>query len=194
MAIAENNHQIAAIEENQIKLENAKSIYHTLHRRSVLKGIFLLWRVNNSELALCSAEKKLKTNTLFVRTGIKAIVHVVNGKRREYLSELNWRLSQVRRRPAYSPKAVEKIEVMFEDRAARLVTFQSELDEQENSQQTSNRSDHSQSNFQHTKRQFDPHEPLQRVELSADEYARHANGAYKLNPKTLKFLKRMGKL
>lgn len=31
-------------------------------------------------------------------------------------------------------------------------------------------------------------------ELSVDELSKYSNGAYKLNPKTLKFLKRMGKL
>ena len=31
-------------------------------------------------------------------------------------------------------------------------------------------------------------------DLSAEEMNKHNNGIYKLNPKTLKFLKRMGKL
>ena len=32
------------------------------------------------------------------------------------------------------------------------------------------------------------------LDLSAEEMNRHNSGIYKLNPKTLKFLKRMGKL
>jgi hypothetical protein len=31
-------------------------------------------------------------------------------------------------------------------------------------------------------------------DLSAEEVSKYNNGVYKLNPKTLKFLKRMGKL
>lgn len=107
---------------------------------------------------------------------------------------------------------VSKLTVSFDENTDRLVTFQSELPkefsidcnplsivqkEKENSSHNSNvSSPDSKNTFKSIgKLQLNKMNQQKRLgDLSAEELNKHNNGIYKLNPKTLKFLKRMGKL
>ena len=64
------------------------------------------------------------------------------------------------------------------------MTFQDEIDE----------SDHEKSQSEIILKQFSPLKQKKKVELTDEEMKKMNKGCYKLNPKTLKFLKRMGKI
>ena len=97
-------------------------------------------------------------------------------------------------------KDLERLEVIFEEGSSdRLITFNDEK-EKENSGQNSNRSSSPDLSMKYcinlpSKLQMGSmKQDRKSLDLSAEELAKYGSGAYKLNPKTLKFLKRMGKL